>query len=663
MGAMNTPDSRPERALHLFLIISLLLIAFLLRSYHLTFHPLWWDEGLTLAFAPLNYLENARLAIASADINPPIYRLMIGAWSAIVGSSAFTTRLYSVFCGLLVTAGTYRLVRTLRMGVHTALLAILLAVFSPILIYYSQEAKGYMQESMAAMGLFTLWWRYHQTLQQQNILRWLLFAVLVVLGIGAHYLFLFLLIVLNLYSFWMLRKDWQTATTRPQAIQHVLWQILAQVVAGLVLLPFFWLTYSQTRTVLSGDIGDPANYLNGALEFFGRHAVEFAFGPFAGFPANCTPQLQNQLCALVYGSHWLPGMVVFALMLVCVAVQLWFWRKRRSVILSLAVFVPLALGYFFNAVQTFFFPRFLLYSVPFLLILVAGGLNTLARLPGKGWRWIGLAVVGLYALACVPVLHRFYTTPTTAAEDWRPALAQAAPWVQNGDGVLHEYVWAAGYAHAYWQSTTHATLAHFHQAERAAQIDQLLQKYPRLWLLQYQVAISDPNASNARYLLQNSALAMAVTENTADVGLFLAPNSALNYQSAPPTATNPFANGVQVQFAPVNALAKAGDAIAVQVFWQVPEALAPEPHIFLHLVNAAGEVATQQDGLPHNNATTWQALSGLPAQADYRALLLPADLPTGTYSLHLGLYDPTSGQRIPTQDGAEFVVLGTVTLK
>ncbi|MEK7278521.1 MAG: hypothetical protein AAB427_14310, partial [Chloroflexota bacterium] len=58
------------------LAILILLLATFLRLYHLDFRALWWDEGLSLLFARLDFVSNAQMAVKLADTNPPLYRLL-----------------------------------------------------------------------------------------------------------------------------------------------------------------------------------------------------------------------------------------------------------------------------------------------------------------------------------------------------------------------------------------------------------------------------------------------------------------------------------------------------------------------------------------------------------------------------------------------------------
>jgi hypothetical protein len=58
--------------------------------------------------------------------------------------------------------------------------------------------------------------------------------------------------------------------------------------------------------------------------------------------------------------------------------------------------------------------------------------------------------------------------------------------------------------------------------------------------------------------------------------------------------------------------------------------------------------------------TTW-----LPGEilTDPHTLSLPGELPSRDYRLITGMYDPTTGRRMPVSTGGDFVDLGTVTIQ
>lgn len=69
--------------------------------------------------------------------------------------------------------------------------------------------------------------------------------------------------------------------------------------------------------------------------------------------------------------------------------------------------------------------------------------------------------------------------------------------------------------------------------------------------------------------------------------------------------------------------------------------------VFVHLIDADGNLVAQHDGQPVNNAyplPVWQPGTII---HDSHQLVLPSELPAGEYSLMVGLYDPVTLQRWP----------------
>ncbi|MBK8988401.1 MAG: hypothetical protein IPM39_20430 [Chloroflexi bacterium] len=88
--------------------------------------------------------------------------------------------------------------------------------------------------------------------------------------------------------------------------------------------------------------------------------------------------------------------------------------------------------------------------------------------------------------------------------------------------------------------------------------------------------------------------------------------------------------------------------------WRAEREMTTSYRVFVHLVDAAGQIVAQSDGEPANwgrPTTGW-----LPGEivVDEYTLMLPDALPDGRLRLRLGLYDPETGERLPVA-AADFV--------
>jgi 4-amino-4-deoxy-L-arabinose transferase-like glycosyltransferase len=107
-----------------------------------------------------------------------------------------------------------------------------------------------------------------------------------------------------------------------------------------------------------------------------------------------------------------------------------------------------------------------------------------------------------------------------------------------------------------------------------------------------------------------------------------------------------------------------GGSLRLGLEWLTEQPVEDSYSIFVHLVDAEGTLYAQYDSVPGGGLlpmTTWE-----PGEAvvDRVALTLPDDLPAGTYTIRVGVYNPTNGLRLPVLAGADagpdYAVAGVV---
>lgn len=92
--------------------------------------------------------------------------------------------------------------------------------------------------------------------------------------------------------------------------------------------------------------------------------------------------------------------------------------------------------------------------------------------------------------------------------------------------------------------------------------------------------------------------------------------------------------------------------VQLTLYWQMTGPATPTTSftVFVHLISPDGKMWAQVDHPPVYGSyptTRWQPGEVI---TDPYTLMLPADLPPGTYQVRVGLYDPTTGQRLAIQD-------------
>jgi hypothetical protein len=123
-------------------------------------------------------------------------------------------------------------------------------------------------------------------------------------------------------------------------------------------------------------------------------------------------------------------------------------------------------------------------------------------------------------------------------------------------------------------------------------------------------------------------------------------------QSRPPipqTQTNiRFAEGITLAGYDLTAVTP----VQITLYWQAKQTPSHDYTIFVQLLDANGQWLAGADAPPVNNfypTSLWQKGDWID---DQHQLSLPPDLPPGSYTIRVGLYDPVSGARLARRDGA-----------
>jgi hypothetical protein len=110
-----------------------------------------------------------------------------------------------------------------------------------------------------------------------------------------------------------------------------------------------------------------------------------------------------------------------------------------------------------------------------------------------------------------------------------------------------------------------------------------------------------------------------------------------------------------------------GDIVPVTLFWQAAETLPTDYAAFLHLVGPDGQIVAQTDSAPAGGSRPTSGWQPDEIVVDRHGLLLPAAGVPGEYQLRLGLYQPSTGERLPVVGPAgkqlgDSLVLGRITM-
>ncbi len=586
-----------------FLLI--LLLAAALRFHRLDAQSLWNDEGNTarLVERPVPLIVEG----AAGDIHPPGYYLLLHLWRAATGASEFALRSFSALCGLLTAAVIAALGRRAG-GRCTALGAALIVAVHPLAVYYSQEARMYALLGLAAAQ--TVWAAARLTDGERGSLP--LLALSITLGLYTQYAYIFALTGLNL-AFglrWLARRPLAWPTLRRWVGAHLL--------GGLSFLP--WLPIAlNARGWRPPDIG--------------RGDALLAMGRALTVGLTLPPEAGHHALWLLLG---LGGLALLSRP----------WRRWASwLALGAALTPPLLialLGLYRPA-----YLKFLLVSLPPLAVLLALPL-------GRGLIRSGTSLLALAALLSVQTqaLHHLYTDPAYTRDDYRSIAAQLTAAGRQGDAILLN-------APNQWEVFTyyyHGPLPVYPApyrptAEEAEQwVTQITARHRRLFVLYWGETESDPSRWIEAALVRHAYPADDRWVTRVRVALY-GTGPLPDAPTAPTTAT--FGSAVRLGGVglPRRTFA-AGDVIPVTLFWQ---ALAPPGErliVFVHLLNEAGDLVAQHDGEPMAGllpTTLWGARETV---TDRHGIPLPTGLPSGRYTIRVGMYR-LSGERLIYQQGGK----------
>ncbi len=165
-------------------LIALTALAAALRLPTLGSQSLWLDEVLTaqLARGDLGELFHQ---VAEQEANPPLFYLVEWLWTRVAGTSEFALRFPSAVCGIALVPVAYAIGRRLASERAGTALAALVAVH-PLLVYYSQEARGYAAVALACAAGFLCFLGAIEG--RRGALGW---AIASAVALGCHYFAIF----------------------------------------------------------------------------------------------------------------------------------------------------------------------------------------------------------------------------------------------------------------------------------------------------------------------------------------------------------------------------------------------------------------------------------------------------------------------------------------
>jgi len=322
-GSVDSAPSRRER-----LALALLLaVAAALRLREAAATPLWTDEIITLWVARMPLPELFR-AVA-ADVHPPLHFLLVKGWRAIGGESSLWIKSLSVVFGVALVALVWR-AGTALFGRAAGWIAATLLTVHGAHLYVSQESRFYSLLWLWFVGASWAAWRWAEGGTRRDA------AALVACLIGGLYTHYLSLIVFGFLFLWGLLVPGR----RPRA--RAAWVALFAL-AGLAFLPQLPTFLHQLAT------NSTAHWLR-------------------------APDLRN-LVDLARKVSFLALYLTPLLAVLCALPLLRASQRRAATLLAAVSLGPVLLCWVLTrAGMHVFTERYMLFAVPFVCLLAAGGL-------------------------------------------------------------------------------------------------------------------------------------------------------------------------------------------------------------------------------------------------------------------------------------------------
>jgi 4-amino-4-deoxy-L-arabinose transferase-like glycosyltransferase len=582
--------------------IPILLLGAVARILHLGDQALWIDEGATYAVIRQPNAASILTFLAERDAHPPLYFLLLKAWTRIAGDSVVALRLFSALASLLSVAAVVPLAREmlrirpdLRGPAIPLLAALMLALSDPEFVL-AQDMRMHALRTLLAIAIVLFYLRWLRIGRVRDAVGvWLAGTAI----LHTHIQGVYVLMAVGLHALLFLRGRLRLTA-------------LASVTAcGLAFLPWF--------------IG------------FGQYQLDYDHGVASALPSTWET-------LLVLGGKYLSQMwpLTVGLMLVGTAAliarpgqpRLW----DRAALLWAWIGITVGVSYIVNWWVPVLAPHRILLLSPALAILIALGIAQFAR-PARAFLVAVLVVYG------VTTVDDYYPK-----EPWDEVGADVARYFESGELVLLE-VYRGDYPLMYYldRLLPPGTQVESLRVWREFQADgypqgviDAIAAHETVWLTHWS---PDPSAFT---FLNDAGFIRTAAQMTDHWG-----NAIMTYRydrgvdGAPLAA---FTSGMTLRRARL-----LDDR--VDLWWSADAPLALDYSVSVFVLGADGAVVMQHDAFPFENRRPTTGWSPGEIVYDPHPLALDA-LPPGMFPIGVQVYTYFDGVRFPLVTGEDWAIIG-----
>ena len=172
--------------------LAILILAFAVRAIGLDAQSFWYDEGYSVMFVrrePAAIVSDA----ARLELNTPLHYLALHGWTRLAGDSEFSSRLLSVFAGVLAVALAAPLASAAgrKARARGLILSMALAAAWPVSVAASQEARMYALATLFCLASVVI--LLARCFTRGRATDWAAWAAAGLLAFSAHMLAVFLI--------------------------------------------------------------------------------------------------------------------------------------------------------------------------------------------------------------------------------------------------------------------------------------------------------------------------------------------------------------------------------------------------------------------------------------------------------------------------------------
>ncbi|MFH2062200.1 MAG: glycosyltransferase family 39 protein, partial [Candidatus Beckwithbacteria bacterium] len=371
----------------MLLLVPIVLIFFILRLFNLNLIPIFADEAIYIRWAQL--ILKGDYFIPLSDGKTPLFMWLLTPLLKIISNPLIAGRTLSTISGLATLFGVYFLTKKL-FNKKTALLASALVTIQPFLLFY--DRLSLVDTLLTALIIWSLYLSL-KLIEKPTLKRALVLGLVWAAA---------LLTKPSASMFIILTPSLLLLTPPKKWIKKIKTLILPGAITGIIALSI----YSLLR------ISSAFHLINSRSADYLRTPAEFFSSWFEFFPDTLNVYLSWINSYLTW-----PGLILLIVSLVLSLKH----KQKRIYILSLLIIIPVIVQ---ASVGKIVYPRYLLPIIPFIIIILAWGINKL--------KWFGWGLLFIIMFFWIRFDYLLLTDPVNAPLPGR-------------EKTQYFYEWSAGY--------------------------------------------------------------------------------------------------------------------------------------------------------------------------------------------------------------------------